>query len=207
MAYVFKKINEIEQNIETIKDDSLSSKVNTIVLEEIGNYIKRIFLLNKDNANSPTVNSWFFELRDEIKKISSIRKFIIVNTNVVKENQNRILSNTTLRSFYFEVYSSIVFRLKLDNEDKVLDQIFKKVLFVVTCQPCFLDDENIDNDNYLNLRTNDFKDLCSQVSVHEKAIVNFLSHNPWYYLLILMNQNAHEILDLIETLTDFSYGE
>ena len=188
--------------LESIKDNvPMTDVLKEIFLQESLNYIATILLINE---KSPEKSKMFLKtLEGEFKLLCTIRKFTIVNTNVVRENQTRILENDSLRSFYFEVFKSMVYRLDLDYNEKDRQSVFKTLLGSTKQPPCsiIIFSGVI---NHLIRRDQDYKNLCGSVFVEETVIEQYIASNPWYFSVILANMFAAPLLENLKVIGDVS---
>lgn len=167
--------------------------VETILTEAMLTYVERVVNLN--TGTEERITSFLKDITIELTLMCSIRNFTILNTNVVKECQDRILENDTLRAFYFEMFRACVYRLELDYcmEDRVniFDSIFNSALIA----PCSV---QIGQHNYLIRQDQSFKNLCGSVYVNRDVITGFLKANPWYIMVVLTNISAPRLLENIK---------
>ena len=176
----------------------VSSVLEEILTTETVNYVERVVSLN--HATEDRIALFLKELTGEFTLMCSIRKFTILNTNVVRGNQARILENDTLRSFYFELFKSVMFRLDLDYSSKDKITILKALVETSKMVPC-IDNNGPGKKNPLILNDQDFKNLCGTVYVDNKVIDEFLGMNEWYLVVILTNIYATKLLENIKVLS------
>lgn len=165
----------------------------------IDSTVKYIFRVSVLNAGDSDILKQFIDiLLDEFKTMCTIRKFTIVNTNVVRENQKRILNNDTLRSFYLELFKSVETTAVLNYGAQAYANALHVLGSATVSICCHYDETPVDDNNHLNQRSAGFREFCGMIYVKKSSIENFLEHNPWYYMVILANIFA---VDLFENTT------
>ena len=177
---------------------NVSEVLEEILTSEMVNYAERVVSINANTENR--ITGFLTELSNEFILMCSCRKFTILNTNVVRTNQIRILGNDTLRSFYFEMFKSVMYRLSLDFSDKDKINIMNSLVESSKIMPCS-EAAKFGKTNPLILDSQDFKNLCGTVYVDGSTIDTFLSMNQWYLVVILTNICAPKLLENIKVLS------
>jgi hypothetical protein len=177
---------------------NISEVLEEILVTEMVSYIERIININDGAEDRITV--FLSDLTTEFLLMCSSRKFTVLNTNVVRGNQSRILGNDTLRSFYFEMFKSVVYRLCLDYSETDKTNILKALVESARLVPC-TDTPDYGKQNPLILNGQDFKNLCGTVFVDKAIIDQYLGANQWYLMVILANICAPKLLENVKTLS------
>lgn len=170
------------------------------VLSESMDYVKRIILVN--SRSQDRLPGFFKTLEEEFEKMCLIRKFTILNINVVRENQERVFGNDTLRSFYFELYKAVMYRLELDLGEDEQHTLLTGIAKSSVKAPCAYHQQTATSANSpLFLRNQDFQNLCGQVYVDVDAVGQWQSSNPWYFVVLLVNLFGHNLLENMKEFT------
>lgn len=172
--------------------------LKTIVEEEAIDYIKRIILINSDNKDA--IESFMGLIAKEFRLQCTYRKFTILNTNVVRAIQDRILEDDSLRAFYFELYKSVEFVLSMDYKISVTELIEDEIESLGNAPVALFEDKKNDELN-IHLQTPGFIKLCSGVRCMH-GIKTFLEYNPWYFIFIIVNMCAPNLVENLNILAN-----
>lgn len=164
-----------------------------MLIESTVRYIFRVSVLNSDDTDN--LKQFVDVLLEEFKTMCTIRKFTIVNTNVVRENQKRIFNNDTLRSFYLELFKSVETTAVLNYGAQAYAKALNVLGNAAVSICCHYDETPVDDNNHLNQRSAGFREFCGMIHVKRSSIENFLEHNPWYYMVILANIFAVDLFE------------
>lgn len=185
--------------LESIKTNiDVSEVLVSVFIAEAVDYMARVVRLN--DASQDRITEFFLQLENEFRLMCSIRKFTILNTNVVRENQKRILENDTLRSFYFEMFKSVLYRLDLGYSEKDSQAMLWGLVGTASRMPCSATG-TMGKQNQLIVYDQDFKNLCGSVYVDGTTIKDFLGVSPWYHMAIIANICAPALLENIKALS------
>lgn len=170
------------------------------VLYEFGAFIERIVL--KRTQDKDSIKSALTMLRNEFARQCSIRKFNLLNTNVVVETTKTIFANVTLRSFYLELYGSLRMTLTLNYSEEDCNDILKALISTMMKAPVTYDHSERQERNHLNPTEKSFSDFCGQIHVKKPTIENFLEFNGWYYAVILVNVFSQQLIAALDALEE-----
>lgn len=176
----------------------MASLLKSQIQEHTQTFVSRIILNNTETTDN--IVSLLNILTAEFGLLCTIRKFTVLNTNVMKENVKRILGNTTLRAYYLELFHSVRHELCMNYSSKDCEFIFDAIYSSVSLPPCILDSGPRNELNHLNPDDINFKEFCGQVFIKDKSVRNFLDFNPWYYMVILVNMHAQVLLEQLLSL-------
>lgn len=167
-----------------------------ITSEEVLGYIQRVILINRNNAdNLKTFGSFII---NELSTQCTIRKFTILNTNVVKAHQGRVLTDVTLRAFYFELTNVLIVRLNLLYGSEATKLIINNMVDSYSDHPVCVKSP-IGSDYSFFLNSPEYKELCSSVEVTGSAM-EFAKINLWYWGFIVVNLYAPSLFESVNSL-------
>lgn len=155
--------------------------------------VQKTVLKHGDNIDELTRNIKVYN--DEFDALLKNRKYLLLNTNVVKNNTERILKNETIRSFYFDLYASLVIRVSLDYSEDELKELFTLCLQALKLPGIF----RSSNDRSLVPMTGEMAMYIGQHEVTREAI-DFFKENPWYIGVIICSHVVSELIEDIGTL-------
>lgn len=175
--------------------------LKSVVVEEVLDYLNRVAAIN-GAENAEQYGGFFTEIEKELLKLATNRKFLVLNTNVVKENHGRVVRSPTARAFYFELFVSLRTRITLE----LSDETFKNMLDLVLSG---LKKPFITNDGGSSsvVESNDaMRTLVGELKV-QSSVDSYLKSNEWYYAVILCNFFAATLLSQFATLRSIDTGK
>ena len=160
---------------------------------EVLDYINRVANINVADASK--FESFFKALETELVKVATNRKFLVLNTNVIRETHQRVLANESVRMFYMELVTSLRVRIHLELGNGAFETIVK--LIVDGYNSPVLKEHS--DQQALVIQNSDEKQLAGQLPI-QSLVVTYLQNNAWYFGIILCNYFAASLLDQIRTL-------
>ncbi len=188
--------------IKALNNENLAVQdlLESIVMREFGGFIERLTFKNESEKGQ--ILRALDLLKTELLRQCSIRKFNLLNTNVVVETAKTIFADTTIRSFYLELIGSLKMTLILNYGKEDYKDILDAVLDAMVQPPVLYDSKPREELNHLNPTDKTFLDFCGQIHVKTATIKNFLQFNEWYYAVILVNFFAQHLLASLEELKE-----
>lgn len=138
------------------------------------------------------------ELEIELVNHCNNKIFTVFNTNVVSANQTRVLSNSSLRTFYFHLFSHLNFYLRFDfGVENVYKEVFEK-LFITFSNGPLIYSASDQQYNYTGFNPAKeipgYLDLASKLDV-KFDVLKFLERNQWYFVHVLLTLFSHQLTE------------
>lgn len=165
------------------------------IINQTLTYISKVTL--SYGANGDAILDLLTTIQKEFKDMCSIRNFTLHNTNMVRHLSEKILTNKILSNYYFEVYKAVVLKLDMEFSKKNREVILNTLIESSFTIPCKLEAVYNDkaNRNFIIEINNDYTVLCNGLFIDESAFKNFLSINPWYTMVMLVNFFSSTLLE------------
>ena len=179
-----------EVNLDVLKD-CLSSSIFSYIGE-------RMFLTGIDKSKTKE----FVELiQKELIVHCNNKIFTALNTNVIRENLLRVLSNTELRAFYFYLFSHLNLKLRFDyGVEDVRVVVFEKIFKTLSVSPLPINLQRFKNErDFFNLSSEllGYYDLASKLEV-KLDVRNYLEDNQWFYIHLLLTIFSQKLIEDIQ---------
>lgn len=158
-------------------------------------YVHRVLLIQNENVRA--VADFLKQIDDELRQMCYIRRFTIFNTNVIKNVQTRVLSDDTIRAFYFELYRAICTSIALEYSKDDKDTMFRALRSANTEVPCRFVNGTV---TALSDTSQEFSNLCGTMFIEESMVNDFFIANPWYIVAVLANMHAPTLIERLSVL-------
>lgn len=184
----------MSENTEGTKKNAIQYLRSTLT-EEVLDYVDRVANINM--ADPQKFEMFFKALEAELVAVATNRKFLVLNTNVIRETHKRVLASDTARMFYMELTTSLRVRATLELGNGEYE---KMVETIVKCYASPVLSVNPDPQALIT-QSHDEKQLAGQLKI-QPAVVNYLVNNEWYHGIILCNFFAATILNQLRQLME-----
>jgi hypothetical protein len=189
-----------------INDKEINAHAYTegVVVAEVLDYINRVSIINGPEQ-AEGFDAWLKGIEAELRLIATNRKFLVLNTNVIRTIHARVLSNESVRAFYLEIMTSLRARMAWehgpDAMDKVLDELVRSYKHPLA------KGSSLDNPNQTLVKLDsNYNTFASQLTVMPE-VKNYLENNEWYYGFILCNFFVTAIVNQIDLLRATKTGQ
>jgi hypothetical protein len=165
--------------------------LRTTLTSEVLDYVNRVAHINV--AEPEKFEGFFKTLLAELQKVATNRKFLVLNTNVIRETHARVLASDSVRMFYMELITSLRVRIDLELGENVFETLVKSLVTSYS-HPSLREDLN---QQALVPQTSGERQLAGQITI-QPAAAGYIQTNQWYLGIILCNFFAASILDQMQ---------
>jgi hypothetical protein len=163
-------------------------------------YLSRLTFINMDKPE--TIQMSFDAILNELGSLLTNRKFLLLNTNVLRTNHTRVMSSSTIRNMYFEIFSSVVTYIRQQYGHVVVDNMTEDILLtILEYPPLYLSRANSGERAKAQIveYSSAELDMSSQMYSTSEA-KSYLDENSWYVVYILCHEHATSLIEIIHSM-------